>query len=343
MSTPKSKISFKSILKTALKIGFVVFVFWWLAKKNLISVSSLIAGLQNWPLLLLGLISLVTSALLAAYRWGILLKVQDISLKGRRLLQLQLIGNFFNVALPGAVSGDFVKAYYIAHESPGNRARAFGSILFDRILGLSALVVVSLSALLLEVQHFIGSPVLAGIKIFVITSGIAVFVFYSYLFLVQEKHDPLLSLLQRVEKLKPSFGALVRIYLGIRVYHSERRAVLKALFVACTIHVLSAFACLCFARALAETQIPIHGLFVVAPLGLLVTAVPIMPGGVGTGHAAFSFLFNLLGSQRGADIFSYFVLIQLLIGAVGGIIYLRFKAATPELAEEMIEEIRSTT
>jgi len=343
MSTAGNKSKLKSMLKTGLKIAFVALVFWWLSKKNLISVSSLIGGLEKWPLLLMGLVCLVSSTFLATFRWGILLKAQDIRLKGSRLLQLQFIGNFFNVALPGAVSGDFVKAYYIAHESPGNRARAFGSILFDRILGLSALVVVSLSALLLEAEHFIGSPVLAGIKVFVIMSGVAVFVFYTYLFLVREAHDPLLQIFQRLEKTKPAFGSLVRIYLGIRVYHSARRTVLKALAVACTVHVLSATGCLCFAWALGEVQIPTHGLYVVAPLGLLVTAVPILPGGVGTGHAAFSFLFNLLGSQRGADIFSYFVLCQLLIGAVGGVIYLRFKAASPGLTDDMLQEIGSST
>lgn len=342
MATSKKGLNIKSILIACLKIGFVVLVFWWLSKKDLISISAFVAGLKNWPLLLLGFVALVTATFLAAFRWGILLKAQDIHLKPSRLLQLQFIGNFFNVALPGAVSGDFVKAFYIAHESPGNRAKAFGSILFDRILGLSALVVVSLSALLLEVQHFIGSPILAGIKMFVITSGAAVFAFYAYLFFVPEKYDPLLQTFLRLEKSKPSLGSLVRIYLGIRVYHSKRALVLRTLAVACLIHVLSAFACLCFTHALSEVQVPTHGLFVIAPLGLLVTAVPILPGGVGTGHAAFSFLFHLLGSERGADIFSYFVLIQLLIGAFGGVVYLRFKAASPALAEELLEEAGTT-
>lgn len=343
MSTAKKGLNTKSLLTTGLKIGFVVLVFWWLSKKDLISVSAFISGLKNWPQILLGLLALVTATFLAAFRWGILLKAQDIQLKPSRLLQLQFIGNFFNVALPGAVSGDFVKAFYIAHESPGNRARAFGSILFDRILGLSALVVVSLSALLLEAEHFIGSPVLAGIKLFVITSGAAVFVFYTYLFFMPEKFDPLLQIFTRLEKAKPSLGSLVRIYLGIRVYHSKRGLVLRTLAVACLIHVLSAFACLCFTRALAEVQVPTSGLFVVAPLGLLVTAVPILPGGVGTGHAAFSFLFHLLGSERGADIFSYYVLIQLLLGAFGGVVYLRFKAASPSLTEDLLHEVESAT
>ena len=125
--------------------------------------------------------------------------------------------------------------------------------------------------------------------------------------------------------------------LGVRVYHTERKVVLKTLCLSAVIHVLAGFSCLCFAKALGETQIPINGLFVVVPLGLLVTAVPVLPGGVGTGHAAFSFFFHLLGSERGADVFSYFVLIQLFIGAVGGLVYLRFKTDSPRMAAELEE------
>jgi uncharacterized protein (TIRG00374 family) len=330
---PTSKLH--SFLKTVLKLIFVGFVFWWLAKKNLISIEAFVAGLKNWPLIVTGFLALSATTFLAAFRWGILLAAQNIQLKKSRLLQLQFVGNFFNVALPGAVSGDFVKAYYIAHEYPGARAKAFGSILFDRVLGLSALVIVSLGALLIGLQNFIGSPVLAGIKMFVMVSGAGVFVFYGYLFLMHESVDPVLKILQTLEKRNSKFGTIVRIYLAVRVYHSERALVLKTLGLACVIHVLTAFACLCFAHALGENQIPTNGLFVVAPLGLLVTAIPILPGGVGTGHAAFSFFFSLLGSRRGADIFSYYVLIQLFIGSIGGIVYLRFKSQEKDLLAEI--------
>jgi glycosyltransferase 2 family protein len=332
-------MNLKKTITTLIKLAFVALVFGWLAKKNLISISALGTGLKNWPAILAGFTAIVTTAFLAALRWGILLEAQEIKLKPSRILQLQFVGNFFNIALPGAVSGDFVKAFYIAHEYPGARSRAFGSILFDRILGLSALVIVALSALLIGLQHFIGSSMLAGIKVFVITAGLCVFTFYTYLFLMKENTDPVLKTLTLLErrpgKIGSVFGAIERVYLGIRVYHSERKIVLKALILSCLIHLLAGFACLCFAYALGENQLPVNGVFVVAPLGLLVTAIPVLPGGVGTGHAAFSFLFHLLGSTSGADIFSYYVLVQLFVGAMGGIVYLRFKAKEKSVIEDL--------
>src|SRR5690606_9976213 len=111
-------------------------------------------------------------------------------------------------------------------------------------------------------EHFIGTPMLAGVKVFVLFAGLCVFVFYTYLFLVREDHDPVLRILQALGKRSPKFGSLERIYLGVRVYHSERGVVLKTLLLSGTIHLLAGFACLCFAKALGETQIPVNGLFV---------------------------------------------------------------------------------
>jgi uncharacterized membrane protein YbhN (UPF0104 family) len=86
------------------------------------------------------------------------------------------------------------------------------------------------------------------------------------------------------------------------------------------------------AYALGETQLTLLPVYVVVPIGLLITAIPVLPAGVGTGHAAFLYLFGLLGSQRGADIFSLYALGQILTGAIGGLIYLRFRATEPSPA-----------
>ena len=54
---------------------------------------------------------MIASAFLGPIRWQLLLRAQGIKLSMGRTAQLTLIGNFFNIALPGAVSGDFVKAF----------------------------------------------------------------------------------------------------------------------------------------------------------------------------------------------------------------------------------------
>jgi len=318
-----------------LKVALVAGVFVWLAKKDLISLEAFRIGMTHLNRIVPGLLALVVSSVIAGFRWQMLLQAQDIFIPLARTYQLHYIGNFFNVTLPGAVSGDLVKAFYVAREVPGARAKAFGSILFDRLVGVSALVLVSVGALTIEYGTFQGSAVLAGVKAFVLVTGAGVVAFYSYLFLVRESHDPILRIFQALEAKNGKFGSLTRIYLGVRTYHHHRAVVLKALAASILIHLSAGFACIQFAYALQQTQLQPSEIYVVSPLGMLVTAVPVLPGGVGTGHAAFSFFFRLIDSQRGADVFSFFVIAQLLIGAFGGLLYLRFKANNPDIAAQL--------
>ena len=131
------------------------------------------------------------------FRWNWLLKAQSIHLPLRRVAQLTFIGGFFNIALPGAVSGDFVKAFYVGREIPGQRARAFASILFDRVAGVSALVLVSAVAMLLAHASDSAPQLFAPVQFSVILGAVCVIVFYAYLFLVKERHDPVLILLKK--------------------------------------------------------------------------------------------------------------------------------------------------
>ncbi len=334
MSEPQKKPSvLKKTISLALKLLFVGVVFYFLGKKGFISLSEIQRAITQLDRIIPATLALFTAVLLSTLRWQWLLQAQNIHLKLSRVCQLVFIGQFFNVALPGAVSGDFVKAFYIANEIQGQRARAFGSILFDRIVGLSALVLVSAGALGLNlvmaehIQEFLGTALFKGIQVFLSIAAVSVVIFFSYLFLLKEHHDPVSKLLKHLETKFSKLGSITRIYIGIRHYHHHRWTVTKALLLSVLIHLSVGYSCIQFAYALGETQLSVLSLYTVVPLGLLVTAVPIAPAGVGTGHVAFGGLFHLLGSQRGADVFSFYVLVQLLQGAVGGLVYLRFKGA----------------
>jgi glycosyltransferase 2 family protein len=319
----------RSWIKTVLKIAFVLGLLYYLTQKGFISARETGKAFMNWPHSLPALIGAFVSAGLGVVRWQLLLRAQGIHLSWKRTTQLTFIGNFFNIALPGAVSGDFVKAFYVGKEVGGQRARSFGSILFDRVAGLSALVLIAASALLAAYGEFKGSPLVSATRVFIVTGAACVLVFYAYLFLVRENGDPVLKLLKALEGRIGKARSLTQIYLGLRHYHSHRMTVLQVLGVSVIIQLLIGWVCWHFAMALGEPELAPLAIYVVVPLGLLVTAVPVAPAGVGTGHAAFLFLFGLLGSQRGADVFSLIALSNILIGALGGLIYLRFRSYQP--------------
>src|SRR5467141_4638756 len=87
----------------------------------------------------------------AAFRWHVLLKVQGIHLSFLRLSGLFLIGMFYNQFLPGGTGGDIMKSYYLLKETPTKKAGALLAVLFDRLIGLVALV--TLTAVLIFLRY----------------------------------------------------------------------------------------------------------------------------------------------------------------------------------------------
>lgn len=316
----------KSKTKLALKIAFVFGLLFFLGKKGFISIDQTKHAIMQWQYSVPGLLVLAAASFLGVIRWHWLLKAHDIDLPFSRTFQLTYIGLFFNIALPGAVSGDLIKAFYVGKEIQGQRAKAFGSILFDRVAGLSALVVLSAGAFLIEMASLGDSPVLRALQFFLTVAAVVVIAFYAYLFLVRENHDPLLKLLSAIEKKIPKADFVTSLYSALRHYHSHRKTVLKVLLLSLVIHFAVGWVFLEFVKAMGEGQISLLPMYIVVPIGLLITAIPVLPAGLGTGHAAFLYLLGLLGSQRGADVFSLYALSQILISSVGGLIYLRFRS-----------------
>src|SRR5204863_801989 len=79
----------------------------------------------------------------AIVRWRILLKVQGINLSTPRIVGLFLIGMFYNQFLPGGTGGDVVKTYLLWKETPGKKPGALLAVMFDRMIGLIALIVIT--------------------------------------------------------------------------------------------------------------------------------------------------------------------------------------------------------
>jgi len=104
---------------------------------------------------------------------------------------------------------------------------------------------------------------------------------------------------------------------------------MKVLVASILIHLTVGWCCLNFAQALGEFQLSLGSLYIVVPLGLLITAIPVAPAGVGTGNLAFLYLFHLIGSERGADVYSLFALTNIVLSSIGGLVYLRYKSREP--------------
>jgi uncharacterized membrane protein YbhN (UPF0104 family) len=83
-------------------------------------------------------------------------------------------------------------------------------------------------------------------------------------------------------------------------------------------------------HAIGETHLTVMQYFLLVPIGMLATAIPVAPAGLGVGHAAFNWLFLLAGSPNGPELFTMMVTIQILFNLSGVFFYL----TAPKVAAE---------
>ena len=105
-----------------------------------------------------GILAYVIVEIAAALRWHILLKVQGISLGFSRLAGLFLIGMFYNQFLPGGTGGDIIKSYLLLKETPDHKAGALLAVVFDRFIGLVALVAITVTLIALRFDLLAQTP-----------------------------------------------------------------------------------------------------------------------------------------------------------------------------------------
>jgi uncharacterized protein (TIRG00374 family) len=322
---------------TALKALFLVLIFAILIRQDLLSLESIETAISRWPWVLGGWACMFATTVVAIIRWHFLVRAQGIPIPLRRTVQSAFVGLFFNVFLPGSLSGDLVKGYYIARAVPGHTAAAVSSILFDRVVGMSGLIALAAIALVIgsssggEWAGMLGAPVIfAVVGVF---TGVSIF--YAALLGVDEERDPILKLVSRMAERLTFLNGPLSVYRGVRVYHEKRVVTLSAIGISIIAHASLVAAWMCFVMAMDLQGIPLPALFVVVPVGMLVAAIPIGPAGIGTGHAAFLAIFAMLGSDRGADLFNLVLAYQFIQAGFGGIVYLSIKANDPIAMEEM--------
>jgi uncharacterized protein (TIRG00374 family) len=134
----------KKILITVFQLAITIALLYWVyhdPNRRAQMAEALRHARYSW--VVIGILAYVIVEIAAAFRWHVLLRVQGIHLSFWRLSGLFLIGMFYNQFLPGGTGGDIIKSYYLLKETPDKKAGALLAVVFDRIIGLVALVAIS--------------------------------------------------------------------------------------------------------------------------------------------------------------------------------------------------------
>lgn len=260
------------------------------------------------PLLLLlaaavyGLVQVITTV-----RWGFLLRVQGVALPFRDLFRLTLIGCFFNLALPGAVSGDFVKMACIARRCPERKAESILTIVLDRIVGVLGLFVLASVLVLWHLPFLLGlGPELRWLQVAAFTVGLGS-VGGVLASVALEFREPILRLpgLQQAvawgaRRLPARLTELVvRLVAALDLYRRRRGTLLLGLLFSLLVHSLLAVNLWIVARAVGERELVLRQFFLATQVSNAVASIPITPAGFGLRDYGIRAFLDAMGATPG--------------------------------------------
>ena len=191
-------------------------------------------------------------------RWCYLVRALGIDFSLPDAMRIGFIGYLFNLAPMGIVGGDLLKAWMLAREKPGNRAKALASVVVDRIVGLYVLFLVAAAGVFITgfwddpdaIVHRICWAVLIVTSIS--TVGIVLVLLPGFL------EGPLMRGLTRIPKIG---GAIDSLLEAIQIYRGKRLVLFLTSLMTIPVHSLLAISMFLLAMGLRFRSFALAGLF----------------------------------------------------------------------------------
>lgn len=284
------------------------------------------------------------SFLLAAYRWYLLLHHIKVRLALAVVLRLALIGQFFNLFIPGGVGGDLIKMVYLRKESKERFPEAVLTVLLDRVLGLAgllllALVAVAFNPMILNHSAPEMRAILAVLSLAGVCGLLGALAFFLWPYLGRFSG----GLVGMVEKLPVRLKSILeRVLAAVSLIRSSPPMVALLLLLASLGHLVSTVAVFFIGLGVGGAKaVTFQAYLLATQLSNLVAAVPLTPGGLGGRDLTLSFLLHLSGASDQARGAIPLVVTALLISwsALGGLALLWERRAGEAVVEEDVEDI----
>src|SRR2546429_6629881 len=222
-----------------------------------------------------GMLAYFVVEVAAAFRWHILLRVQKIRLNFPRLSGLFLIGMFYNQFLPGGTGGDIIKSYLLLKETPEHKAGALLAVVFDRLIGLVALVALTVTLVSLRFDLLSRTQETRNLLwLLLIVLGVSISALIAS-FIVSG-----FNLFHLLPHKFPGRDKLIEIAAAYHLYARHWVATFFAFAASLVAHLATFTTFLCVAYAF-HAGVKLIDFFAVLPVERTLTALPISFAGVG--------------------------------------------------------------
>ena len=275
--------------------------------------------------------------LITLVRWWVLVRAQNIPLPLSDAIRLGSVGIFFNTFLPGSVGGDIIKAAFIARERKDQRATAVATVLLDRGIALWGLIcfMVLAGTFFWAVGQLDNRAAQRIVIVAAILVGVSLLGWFLMGLLPEWRARKFAGRLARWPKVGHAFS---EIWNAVWIYRCRQRTVALAIGLSWIAHLGFLFTFFCCARTLFSAgEVPSLGEhYVLLPIGMVIEAIPLFPGGAGIGELGYGGLYQLFGFAAANGVLMSLMqrVIKWIIGGFCYIMYLRMKPAIKVTLQE---------
>lgn len=305
-------------IRAGFSLSLLGLLFW---KTDLSQFSEVLRNI-NLPLFLVSLLSYMLLFIPMSYRWQLLLRVLGIDAPIGRLYKTYLVGLFFNNFFPTTIGGDIVRGYSL-YQFTQKGKEAVVSVIVERFLGFTSLIMIAVAALALSYPSFY-DPLLAWLILaaFLVYLVVLIVMLTPTIFILADRF------LQKF-KIRKLGSKLLQIPEVISLYKSSPFVLIRLVFFSLFLQVLAIliYYILCYSLHL---EIPLIDVFLFLPIISIVSMIPISLGGLGIREGMSVYLFQQIGieSAQALSLSLAWFSIILLSSAVGGAVF-AFQRAHP--------------
>lgn len=264
---------------------------------------------------------------LGMLRWRMVLNVQGLNLPLGRATEISLVAHFFNSFLLGSSGGDLMKAYYTARETHHLKTEAVVTVLADRLIGLLSMLLFAAAMMLFNFTllfEYRRIALLAGVILLMLLAGLVVAVI-SFRGGISNRWPKARDWLRRLPK-----SDLLE-----RAVDAARRFGRVPGFFAKTVGLSMLLNLCCVGQIWALSAglgigIPLPALFLLVPMIICISALPVTPSGLGVRENLYVWTLTIpafgIPSTRALSLSLLAYAGSLLWSVIGAAVYVAFRS-----------------
>lgn len=229
-----------------------------------------------------------------AWRWYRLNRAQHLDLSLWQTMIPAYTGIAFNNVLPGSIGGDLFRLYFVLKKFPTKKSNTVISIFADRITGLLGILVIACVVAPFYLEVFKENAALYFLLLFSMTfCAVSLLAALLLAFLLSEKVN-LTNKIQAWFAKRTWSSRLLPVFQAIHIYRNAKLIIVESVLMSIATQMLLLMVVIFITKAMSLPALPLGVYLLALVMGQIANLVPITPGGLGVGEAAFANVILLL-------------------------------------------------